>query len=333
MSVATRIRGVLGPLLPAPIRLCLRHSVAGRPVQFFRTRSRAAAYARHHARCRRSFAPRGPKTALVLRDFRWVIPALAGAATAGTGVRLPPDYDGLIERIARDVDEKLSWTAHGRLHPPVDPLPPRTDDKPEVRRGDVIIQKLANPLPIDGLNALCDGLLPSIGAEVFESHVTVDTIQVHRTYASSRPAGGSFLWHHDEFPREILKLLIYLTDVDADTAPFTYLEGPDGRPVLGSRTPLFAASRISRERMDGFLAGGCRVRQLTGPRGTCVLFSPVIVHRATIAARGHRDALFLRLRPSPVRRTPYVDERWTGTLRHADYSPDPRQDLPPPAGT
>lgn len=328
MPVAERLRSFVGPLLPASVRLRLRHSIVGRPVEFTRAWRRAAAYAAHHARCRQAFTRSGTNTLPALQDFTWLPLRPAGAAPADHGAHLPPDYDALVDRIAANVQEKLAWTAHSWMHPAIDRVPPRTADTREVAQGDVIIQKLTDPLPIDGLNALCDGVLPGIEDEVFRSYVGVDTVHVQRTYSSRRTAGGSFLWHHDEFPREILKLLIYLTDVDEDTAPFTYLEGPDGLPVLGSRHPTFGASRISEARMAGFLAGGCRVRHLTGPRGTCVLFSPAIVHRATIATRGHRDALFLTLRPSPVRRTPYVDVRWTGTVRHADYSPDPTQDLP-----
>jgi len=327
MSIAARIRESVG-LLQRPASMHPRPSFAARVAQYLEARRLHATFAAHHAQCQRGFSVEGPQSLPPLQAFLW-LPLRPAVADANHGVILPGDYEALIDRIARDIQEKLAWTAHCRMHPHIERLPPRTADVPEIGRGEVMIQKLTDPLPIDGLNELCDAIVPSLEQQVFRSPVTVDSVQVSRTHTSPGRPEGSFLWHHDEFPREILKLLIYLNDVDETTAPFTYLEGPDGLPVVGSPLPMFGYSRISAERMETYLSAGCRVRQWLGPRGTCLLFSSTIVHRATFAQRGHRDALFLTLRPTRARRTPYVDVRWTATIRHFDFSPDPEDTLPP----
>jgi hypothetical protein len=131
------------------------------------------------------------------------------------------------------------------------------------------------------------------------------------------------MWHYDEHPREVAKLLIYLTDVEEGTAPFEYLVASDGRAVIGRANPLKGGSRISNDRIDAMVERGCTVRTLTGPQGTMAVFDDNIVHRATLAARRHRDVLTLQVRPARAPRRPFVDARWTGSFPHRAYNVDP----------
>ena len=330
MSWTTSVRKVAGRALPPSWRLRLRHSAVGRPADYRWTRRTAAAYRAHAVRCRRQYPGRAGQAA-TLETFTWLQlwPVPQGGSPSPV---TPSDWPALVARVAAAAADAFSRTTLSWLHPPVAHPRPLAADTPEVQRGEVVIQKLTEPLTLDGLRELCDALVPRLEQHVLRAYAKVDSVQVSRTYVSPLTPGGSFLWHHDEFPREVLKLLIYLNEVDEDTAPFTYLEDAGGRPVIGSPTPMLAASRITPERMEAYLARGGSVRALTGPPGTCVLFSPAIVHRATVARRGYRDALFLTLRPWDAPRRPYVDPRWTATVRHHDFSRDPEADLPPVLG-
>jgi hypothetical protein len=50
-------------------------------------------------------------------------------------------------------------------------------------------------------------------------------INVWRTFASQEPARDSQLWHHDRDDRYIVKVFVYLSDVDETAGPFTYAPG------------------------------------------------------------------------------------------------------------
>jgi hypothetical protein len=244
---------------------------------------------------------------------------------------LPARYGEWVGRIQRHLSERLSWSANSWFHPPPVRLAARVDDVDEVRRGDVITLKLKDHLQIDGLEDLCAEVMPEIERAVYGAYVLVDKVYVYRTFVSRHREQGSWLWHYDEHPLEMLKLMIYLTDVGEDSAPFTYLSaGDSGEAVLGTRNPLLGQSRIPEPVMAAYAAKGCRARAVTGPSGTAVLFNDNVIHRATFAERRHRDVLVLQLRPAMRRYTPHVDPRWTGSFPHRDFNEDPHQVEPRP---
>ena len=42
----------------------------------------------------------------------------------------------------------------------------------------------------------------------------------------------AYLWHHDDFPHEILKVIIYLNKVDENNSPFEYLLDENKNAIL-----------------------------------------------------------------------------------------------------
>jgi hypothetical protein len=57
--------------------------------------------------------------------------------------------------------------------------------------------------------------------------------------------------------------------------------------------------------------------------GTAILFDDNVLHRATLARTGHRDALVFQIRPAAFRPDSYIDPRWTGSFGHDDFNQDP----------
>lgn len=240
---------------------------------------------------------------------------------------LPPNYAELVGRIRSHVSERVSWSANCLFHPPLAAAvrEARTAEVEEVQNGDVLTLTLADYLHIDGLEELCSHVIPEIERAIYGAYVLVDKVYVHRTLVSRyRPEQSSWTWHYDQHPLEVLKLLIYLTDVDSDSAPFTYLSRR-GTAVMGTRNPLFGQSRIPASAMEAYARKGCRAQAVTGPSGTAVLFNDNVLHRATFAQKRHRDVLILQLRPTGQRRLPHVDARWTGSLAHRDFNRNPEQ--------
>ena len=135
---------------------------------------------------------------------------------------------------------------------------------------------------------------------------------------------ASWLWHYDDAPPEYLKLAIYLNDTDEKNGCFQYLSVQDGVPVIPSsrKRPgpagkqAFPGSRVPKEFVDKM---GCEVKSLTGPAGTYALFTPNIIHRATIpdATSSPREALFFFIRPS-VKQGEFIDEATNSILPTKD---------------
>jgi hypothetical protein len=289
-------------------------------------------YSRHYAEARRQYREAG-HGAEPSCSPRAIGVLTIDPDTPPNIITLPPDYPALLDRIRLDTGERLSRTADCRLFPkPASAvLPERSGDVDDVRRGETITIQLLNYLNIDGLEALCAHVIPGIERAVYGSHVLVDKVFAYRSPVSHQRPQASWVWHYDEHPREVLKLMIYLTDVTEDTAPFTYLAADEaGTAVIGARMPLYGQSRIPASKMAAYTARGHRPRAVTGRAGTLVLFNDNVIHRATLAARGPRDVIVLQLRPDDARRAPFVDPRWTGSFQHRDFNRDPRQVTPQP---
>ena len=296
-----------------------------------RARRVLGVYSQHYAEARRRYQADGQPVDLAVASLVDVGVRRLAPGSSSNVINLPPDYLDLVARIAQDADRRFALAANCAFFPPLGAPArvERTEDVEEIRERRIITMQLVGALVLDGLETLCAALVPEVERRVYGSYALVDKIYVYRSPVSQAPPRASWLWHYDEHPLEVLKLMIYLTDVEADTAPFTYLaKGDPPVGVLGTRNPLYGQSRISAERMDAYAARGCHPVSVTGPRGTAVLFNDNVVHRATLAERRHRDVLTLQLRPADVRRTPYVDPRWTGSFPHRDFNRDPRAIAP-----
>ena len=111
------------------------------------------------------------------------------------------------------------------------------------------------------------------------------------------------LWHWDTGPTQRVKMLLYLTPVDAASGCFVALRhNSTGRPFyVNGRKPWGgqnAPANVPKEWMLSMLQEGYRASCLTGPAGTLNVFDHNIVHRASRPRPGrHRDAVTLFFRP------------------------------------
>lgn len=244
----------------------------------------------------------------------------------GPVLSLPDHYPALVERVHAAVREQLSWTRNCWFFPKLQasPLPDRTDDLPGVRNGDVIAVQLQDYQRVAGLEDLCRAVLPQLESRVFGAFLIVDKVYIYRNLPSRASDQVSWLWHYDNHPSQIRKIMIYLTDVTDETGPFEYLRAPEtGIPLYIPPTPLSGYGRISHDMIERRLAEGYQGHKVTGPRGTLVFFEENVVHKANVAKQGCRDALFFQVRPATFRPDRYIDPRWTGSFQHQDFNHDP----------
>jgi hypothetical protein len=249
------------------------------------------------------------------------------ALEPGTGdLSLPSSWSGMVARCAAMVDDAFEQTSNCLFLPILErsSLPDRTSDVPAVQRREVLSLQLRDPLAVDAVGHLAEALVPQLEQRVYGSNVLVDKVYVYRNLVSTQAEQVSWLWHYDNHPTQILKVMVYLTEVDAGRAPFEYLQHQStGQPYLFPPMPTYGDSRVAPRSVQSHLANGYKVTQLTGPPGTTALFDNNVLHRATLAETAHRDVVVFQFRPSVHQFDKCVDPRWTGGFAHVDFNRDP----------
>ena len=138
---------------------------------------------------------------------------------------------------------------------------------------------------------------------------SANTVQIVRSHHTPEKFEASWIWHYDDNPEPSIKLFIYLTDVDSEHAPFTYISNPETKEcakIESSRiSPFkrvqqqFEGSRIRDSHIDILAEMGMIPQELTGKAGTAFIFDPNIIHRATVPKPNNfRDALIFHLYPT-----------------------------------
>jgi hypothetical protein len=147
----------------------------------------------------------------------------------------------------------------------------------------------------------------------------VDKVYVYRNNYCSQPS-SSWLWHYDNNPHAVLKMMVYLTDVpDKTYAPFTYAERIEQPSRLGTEKWGNAPndSRVPESKIDK-----SSVYQVLGKKGTSFCFYPNCVHKATIPKNGkYRDVCVLRIRPWHCTLLPYISKKWTSSWERSGVVP------------
>lgn len=237
-------------------------------------------------------------------------------------VALPDDFDARVATVADSAARALDDESRCDYFPPV--APGRAPAE-AMQSGDVISIALRDPLELDGMSTLAAALVPPIEQTIYGSYVIVDKVYVYRSPVSRQTPRQSWLWHFDNHPREMLKVMVYLTDVAEGTAPFEFIrDRTTGLARLGAPLlPKFGDSRVAAATVERWISEDAERAVVTGRRGTVVIFDDNVVHRATLAAERHRDVVVFQLRPAAFKPAAPIDRHWTGSFPHHDYHFDP----------
>ena len=150
-------------------------------------------------------------------------------------------------------------------------------------------------------------VMPVIEREIFSCYLKVEFVHPYRNKLEGKEE-TSWLWHYDDCPKEFIKLFLYLTDVDEDNGCLEYvdevIESSKAAPTWAT-TQKYAGSRIPADVMKGK-----ETKKLTGPAGTTAIFTPNIIHRATIPKKGTipREVITFFLRPCLEKQNGYINE-------------------------
>jgi hypothetical protein len=292
---------------------------------YLRAQRILSAYRTHYAEALAAFAASGQTQPLVeaLSDV--------GVRIIRSGDRgqlqLPDNYPDLVKRVARDANARLARPENCVFVPGVALYGPSetTDALPAVKNGSVMMIQLRDPLVVDGLDELCHPVINELERKVYRSYVLTDKVYIYRSPVFCGMKSGSWLWHYDNHPAEVLKLMIYLTDVDDETGPFEYCRHQKTLKPLKCApiTPLYGDSRVREDAVREHTASGYETCRVTGPQGTMILFDDNVLHRANMPSRSYRDVVVFQFRPSISERRPCINPGWTGSFQHAPFNRHP----------
>lgn len=115
--------------------------------------------------------------------------------------------------------------------------------------------------------------LLNIANAYFQMYAKLRYYNVWKTFASQGSARESQLWHFDREDNLILKLFLYLDDVDEGAGPFTYAPGTHRKGPLRSIKPEFFMEgnvrRTTDEQMDAVFPKE-NWKKGTGKKGTII---------------------------------------------------------------
>lgn len=133
------------------------------------------------------------------------------------------------------------------------------------------------------------GLQPAacqVADAYFGMRARMSCYDVWHTFASVLPARDSQLWHQDPEDRYILKMFVYLSDVDEGAGPFTYAPGTHRKGAVRKRPDHFVDEKGAWRTTDEQMAAIVEPEKwitATGPRGTVVFADTRGYHKGGLA--------------------------------------------------
>ena len=268
-------------------------------------------YTDYYIQCQRMFP--GDKPKLNLKDLGVLIISPTNNDNEGV-LKLPPDYLKLVDSLAAKINYKFQDEKNCYLQKGVSP----EDD---------LALRLKDPFQLSEIHDLANLILPQIETSIFGSYVHVMHTLIYRNNVIENPKlRSSWKWHYDNHPNEVIKIMIYLNDVDENTAPLEYLVDAEDNfvKIQPSRTgpenwfgkPKWPESRVPDSVLNEYLEKGYKTKKVTGQKGTVLIFSQNILHRANVAKINPRNVAVFQLKPYKTKLSPYIHQKWTGSFQH-----------------
>ncbi|MCY4524247.1 MAG: hypothetical protein OXB84_05875 [Halobacteriovoraceae bacterium] len=172
-------------------------------------------------------------------------------------------------------------------------------------------------------------ILPQIEKNLFNSFCLMDGCYIYRNIYSSNKKHSSWIPHFDNQPKEIIKVMVYLSDVNNEQdAPICFLlkngKGIKKESIYKDSFKNQYGSRISKKEMNSYINQGYSFIPFLGKKGTVIIFDNNLIHKATVPSIGKfRDAIVFSIRPWPKRNIKYINKETTRSFYHKIHSINP----------
>jgi hypothetical protein len=190
----------------------------------------------------------------------------------------------------------------------------RCDRADAIGQKTFIIQLLGETPAFDADSAFARFALDTCVAPIANAYFGMLTrlryYNVWHTLATAGAPRESQLWHRDREDLRILKVFVYLTDVEEGNGPFTYARGSHASGSLRGEPEYFLEGGVRRSTDEQIEAIAPRDRWLSaiGPAGTVVLADTHGYHKGGLARAGDR-VLYTCMFTSAASRSPELFAR------------------------
>jgi len=264
-------------------------------------------YAEHYNKCKQESQYGEPK--LDLYDFGFSV-IRPDAPTPQDMVILPNDYMNIVNEAKNKYKELMKDVSNLNI-----PRDPRIDFA-------VRLQKIHDCPEFENLAQI---IIPQIEKNLFGCSVVMEGLYAYKNLYREAPERSSWMWHYDNNPKEIIKVMVYLSDVEEESGAFEVVCDKDKKALKMKTYKIDYKhwngapnnSRITETQLKDFASIGYHPFKILGKKGTIAIFDNNIVHRASIPRPGHtRDAMVFMIRPWLTNEKTYINEdhcrSWTG---------------------
>lgn len=143
------------------------------------------------------------------------------------------------------------------------------------------------------LEKLYEIILPLFEEKIYNKKVSIidEKILRHMNEIEHKKE-GSFLWHIDNHPEDILNIIIYLSDVGKNDGAFQYASLEKNIIKFPYLPPSGGIIKEDFVRQNKNII----IEQVEGKKGTIFIFDNCILHRASHPTENYRDALLLQIK-------------------------------------
>jgi hypothetical protein len=255
-------------------------------------------YAEHYKKCKEESNYDEPS--LNLYDFDYAI-ARPESPNEGDLIKFPDNYMDIVNSAKNRYKELMKDVSNLNI-----PRDPAIDFA-------IRLQAIHGTPEFEEIAQL---IIPQLEEKLFGCSVVMEALYIYRNVYREAPERASWLWHYDNNPREIIKIMIYLSDVDEDCGAFEIVCNEQGEAV---KMPTYKIdhtkwqgapnnSRITKEQIDTLSQEGYVPQKILGKKGTIAVFDNNIAHRASIPSPSHtRDAMVFMVRPWRTKEEKYIN--------------------------
>jgi len=265
-------------------------------------------YAEHYEKCKEQSGYPEPKVDIY--DFTHAVVDVTSNSEDDL-IQLPKNYMEIVNGAKNEYKERMKDVANLNI-----PRDPAIDFA-------IRLQKIHD---CPEFEALAQVIIPQLEKKLFGCPVVMEALYTYKNVHREAPERSSWIWHYDNNPKEIIKVMVYLSDVDEDCGAFEIVCNEEGEAVkmptykIDHKTWSGAPnnSRITEAQMDAMASEGYYPSKILGKKGTIAIFDNNIAHRASIPMPSNtRDAIVFMIRPWYTKEQKYINKKhcraWTGT--------------------
>ena len=188
----------------------------------------------------------------------------------------------------------------------------------QLQYNDIYTEQVGHPL------STCDGVfdiafddeLLKIATAYFGCLPTINNVQLRNSKATKLPEeqlpgnGQTTLFHCDKDSPRFLKFFFYLTDVNKDNGPFTYVHGSHVQKFSGWKNKY----RWNEKEISS-IYGADRIVRVEGKVGDLIIANTNGFHKGTKVEKGEREIMTVYCSIHPTQ----WQTKWGGRIRTSDF--------------